>query len=237
MQEPFGTIVGFDTATATTTGAATRGDEVAYESHRDPGEGERPLHASALLGEVERAATAAGGWRGVDRIAVGIGPGTFTGQRNGIATARALAQGLEKPLVPVGSLTALAGGIGERFPSPDELRLPVLDARRGEAFAALYAASGEELWPPFVSKPEELAGRVARLDSPPRAAGDGSLRFRSQLEDAGARIPADGDQAHRMAARQVCGLAANADPVEPRRIEPVYLRRPDAELWRERQLG
>ena len=58
----------------------------------------------------------------------------------------------------MGSLAALAAGIGEPFGERDEPRLPVLDARRGEAFAALYGGTGEELWPPFVAPPEELGG-------------------------------------------------------------------------------
>jgi len=230
-------IVGFDTATATTAVAAFNAGAIPFESALEPGEDERPRHASVLMREVEAAADAFGGWDRVDRIAVGIGPGTFTGLRIGISTARALAQGLAKPLIPIGSLAALAAGIGERDEQRDEPRLPVIDARRGEAFAALYGGTGEELWAPFVAPPEELAARVARLDSPPLAAGDGSLRFRSQLEAAGARIPGEGDKAHRLAARHLCRLAADRDPVEPLGIEPMYLRRPDAELWRERQHG
>jgi tRNA threonylcarbamoyladenosine biosynthesis protein TsaB len=230
-------IIGFDTATATTAVAAASAGAITYESALEAGVDGRPRHAAVLLPELEPAADSLGGWDRVDRIAVGVGPGTFTGLRIGISTARALAQGLAKPLIPVGSLAALAAGIGESPGHRDGLRLPVLDARRGEAFSALYDHHGGERWPPFVAPPEALAERVARLDPPPIAAGDGSLRFRRQLEDAGAKVPADGDEAHRLAARHLCKLAAATEPVEPHRIEPMYLRRPDAELWRERQHG
>jgi tRNA threonylcarbamoyladenosine biosynthesis protein TsaB len=230
-------LVGFDTATATTAVAAFDAGAITFESGLEPDADGRPRHAAALLPEIEAAADALGGWTDVEAIAVGIGPGTFTGLRIGISTARALAQGLEKPLIPVGSLAALAAGIAERLADRDEPRLPVIDARRGEVFAALHGATGEELWEPFVAAPEELAMRLARLDSPPLAAGDGSLRFRSQLEGAGATVLAEDDQAHRLAARHLCRLAADREPVEPLRIEPMYLRRPDAELWRERQHG
>jgi tRNA threonylcarbamoyladenosine biosynthesis protein TsaB len=230
-------IVGFDTATATTAVAALDAGAITYESAHEPAPDGRPLHARILMPELEAAAESLSGWDSVDRIAVGIGPGTFTGLRIGISTARALAQGMRKPLVPVSSLEILAAGIEAAGEAGDAPRMPVIDARRGEAFSALFDEAGRELWPPFVAPPEELATRIAALDSPPLAAGDGSLRFRRQLEAAGATVPVDGDQAHRLAARRLCRLAADSEPVEPQAIEPMYLRRPDAELWRERQHG
>ena len=95
------------------------------------------------------------GWRDLDAIAVGVGPGTFTGLRIGIATARALAAATGLPLRPVSSLAALAAGIEA------PLRLALIDARRGEVFGALYEGD-ERLWPPFVTPPEELARAAPR---------------------------------------------------------------------------
>jgi tRNA threonylcarbamoyladenosine biosynthesis protein TsaB len=108
----------------------------------------------------------------------------------------------------------------------------VVDARRREAFAGLFGPDGDELWPPLVAGPEQLAERVAALSEPPLAVGDGALRFRSELEVAGAEVPAGDEPAHRVSARHVCLLARDPAPLES--IEPIYLRRPDAELWRER---
>jgi tRNA threonylcarbamoyladenosine biosynthesis protein TsaB len=82
------------------------------------------------------------GWRALERIAVGLGPGTFTGLRVGVATARGLAQSLGIELVGCSSLRALAEGghVGSEATDPASLGgtgvLAVLDARRGEAFAA-----------------------------------------------------------------------------------------------------
>jgi len=228
-------VLGFDTATDDVAVAVTIDGRPVAERRVDARPGEYPRHATALLGEIEAAVDVAGGWPRIGLIAVGIGPGSFTGLRIGVATARALTQGLSLSVAGVVSLEALARGIGELDPA--RRRLAVIDARRREAFAALYGIGGEPEWPPFVGEPDALAERIAALEQPPLAAGDGSVRFRAQLEAAGAEVLPDTDPAHRIAARHVCLLGAGATPVRPEEIEPMYLRRPDAELWRERDPG
>ena len=84
-----------------------RDGEVLHESLLGLSEKGSPQHTTALLGEVERAAEAAGGWDAVERLAVGVGPGSFTGLRVGIATARALALSRGLPVRGVGTLDAL----------------------------------------------------------------------------------------------------------------------------------
>jgi tRNA threonylcarbamoyladenosine biosynthesis protein TsaB len=226
-------IVGLDTATPVVAVAVTRGEEVLREAEHGPDQEGRPRHSSLLLREIEACAEAAGGWDEVERIAVGIGPGSFTGLRIGIATARALGQGRGVPLAGVGTLAALGLAIrdADRSGRPS---LPVLDARRDEAFAALFGPGGEELWPPTVLGPGQLGERVQSLEATPVAAGDGSLRFREQLEAAGAEVPGPEDPVHRIAARHICALGRAKEASPPDGIEPIYLRAPDAERWRER---
>jgi tRNA threonylcarbamoyladenosine biosynthesis protein TsaB len=187
-----------------------------------------------LLEEVEQAAAAGGGWEEVDLIAVGLGPGTFTGLRVGISTARGLALSLGLPARGVCTLDALAAGIAEAERSSVSSALAVLDGWRGEVFAALYDPDGVRIWGPAVYRPEDLAERVAALDEPPAVAGSGAVRFREELARDGVQIADDSDPVHRVAGRHVCALAAEAAGEDPDELAPIYLRPPDAERWRER---
>ena len=227
-------MLGIDTATADAAVAVARGAELLDERRAEPGPDGRPRHAAVLLDEVEAAVARAGDWGGIGLIAVGVGPGTFTGLRIGIATARALAQARGLGMAPVGSLAALAAGVG-RDRAPGRPRLVAIDARRGELFAALFDPAGNELRAPFVAAPQEVATSLADAISGALAVGDGSLRFRDELEAAGAEVPAAADPVHRMRASSVCALAAGVEPVEPEQVDPIYLRRPDAEVWRDRR--
>ena len=190
--------------------------------------GERPQHASRLLALSRRRSRApAPRWQDVERIAVGVGPGAFTGLRIGVATARALAQGRGLPLAGVSSLEALARGAeAEAGGRPV---LAVIDARRGEAFAAAWHGA-ERLLEPLAIAPGDLAAKLGagRLAGP-LAAGDGAVRFREQLERAGAVVPEDRSPAHRVSAIEVCRLGAAGDVTDRDRLVPEYRREPDAE--------
>lgn len=192
-----------------------------------------PQHTTALLAEIERAAAAAGGWESVDRLAVGVGPGSFTGLRVGIATAKALGLSRGLPLSGVGTLDALGRGLGEV--GGERPCLAVLDARRGEVAAAAYSATGEQVWGPWLGAPEQLAAESPALPEPALCGGSGAVRFRQQLTSRAVEIPDDADPVHHVAARHICALAA-AKPGEGESasVAPIYLRPPDAERWRER---
>ncbi|OJU83723.1 MAG: tRNA (adenosine(37)-N6)-threonylcarbamoyltransferase complex dimerization subunit type 1 TsaB [Solirubrobacterales bacterium 70-9] len=224
-------VVGFDTATPDTAACAWRDGEVLAEAQLGLNERGRPRHATGLLAEIERCAEAAGGWAGVDLLAVGLGPGSFTGLRVGIATAKGLSVSLGLPGRGVSTLDALGAGIAAAGAPGD--RLAVLDGYRGEIFVALYDGAGEIVWKPAVMRPEALAERLAQVSEAPSVAGSGAVRFRHELEGAGGiRIPDDADPVHRVAARHICALAAAGKGSES--LDPIYLRPPDAERWRER---
>lgn len=175
--------------------------------------GERETKAAAVLAAAEVLLDEAGFAAGdLERIVCGTGPGSFTGIRIGLAIARGLCLALDIPLAGVSTLAALQEG------APGAL--PIIDGSRKEIFTLV---AGE----PAVLKPEQLELKPGML-----CVGDGALRYRSLLEAAGAEVPPDASELHLVRARFHARLAADFGPAE--RIEPIYLRVPDAEKALER---
>lgn len=246
-------VLGFDTATAATVAGLRLADGRTLERRDDPLPGAHPGHATRLLDMARGLLEQAGiGWRTLDRIAVGVGPGTFTGLRVGIATARGLAQSLDLELAGVSSLQALAvgafagegaatqpaatqGGDAAAEAAVDAV-LAVIDARRGEVFAAAYARTAgpapRELSAPRALAPERLADLLCRAPGDGErwlALGDGAVRYRGDVEAAGVTAPGDDSDLHSVSAAAVCALGLAA-PAGPSALLPDYRRRPDAEL-------
>ena len=233
--------LGFDTATHATAVGLRLADGSALRERDDPAPDEHPGHATRLLSLADELLSRADiAWSALDRVAVGVGPGRFTGLRVGIATARGLAQALSIDLVGVPSLHVLAEAALQSTIAPGEGVLAVIDARRGEVFAAVFAAAGKAgVRQPGRERPlhpRELGDLLATAREEGLtcerwlAVGDGALRFREHLEAAGASVPPEGSQLHRPDGVVVCELAGRLAPA--RRLEevaPDYRRRPDAE--------
>ena len=218
-------ILGIDTSTAVTSACVLRDTGETFELVPDPSRLDaKPAHARETLptvtGVLARAELRPDE---LDAVAVGVGPGAFTGLRIGVATARALASAWSLALRPVSSLAALAAGAGD---AGDEIVLAAIDARRGEVFAALHRGR-EPRWPPFLVAPTELGEHIGRADVAPVAVGNGAVRFRGVLESAGARVPADDSELHVVRALHVCLLACDVSAVAPEAVVPDYLRGPD----------
>ena len=234
-------VLGFDTATRATSVALVDTDNgEVLERRDDPPPGARPRHTTRLMAlVVEVLGEAGAGWPDVDRIAVGVGPGTFTGLRIGVATAQALARARDIELVGVSTLHALARGASAAAPGPrsaSEAVMAIIDARLGEVFAAGWAAAdaGRADAVPVVGPralaPEALAETMRADGRTWLAAGDGAVEFSEALEHAGARIPEPESRLHRVSAVEHCRLASALRPEPLEGIQPEYLRLPDAEI-------
>jgi tRNA threonylcarbamoyladenosine biosynthesis protein TsaB len=238
-------VLGLDTATLSTAVGLRLADGSALQARDDPATAGSPGHATRLLAMVaallERAGVA---WSELDRIAVGLGPGRFTGLRVGVTTARGLAQSLSLQLAGVSTLGALADAAAVRGAEGCDGVLSVIDALRGEAFAGAYLVAGRradgELSFPGPLAPEALQGIAAQADERAGAGrrrwlavGDGAVRYRLNLEAAGVLVPADQSPLHLVQGGTVCELGARG-PAAPayEQVVPDYRRVADARVAR-----
>ncbi len=157
----------------------------------------------------------------VERLLVGVGPGTFTGIRIAAATARALSLSTGTALSKNSTLAALAAPALSRNADV----LAVLDARRGQVFAQRFSEAGPTTGISCVG-PEDLFAEGA-----PLVVGDGAVRYREALSSLG-RIPPDGAPLHRVTAAGHV-LSADLAPVSAEELVPIYVREPDAEVRRD----
>jgi tRNA threonylcarbamoyladenosine biosynthesis protein TsaB len=163
-------------------------------------------------------------------VAVDVGPGLFTGMRVGIAAAKALALGLRIPMIGISSLDLLA------FPCrhTDRVVVPVIDARKGEVFSAMYRqvpGGVQQVSAPTVGSIDDLIADLMARSQDALCVGDGAERYREELiegyhcEVSGPVHPSPGALVQLAHAR-----ALREEWVRSDEIEPIYLRAPDAQI-------
>jgi len=226
-------ILALDTSSAAGSAALVRDGRVVVERAGDASR----THGERLPAELMAALDAAGvTLKDVDRLAVAVGPGSFTGLRVGIATIQGLAVARGTAVTPVSTFEALAWharGTADAIAT-------WIDAHRGEVFATLFTRDGRTT----IEAPSALSP-TATLDawapalaplSRVRWLGDGAVRYRDIVDERmGSRAAIDPTPPLLAGA---IGLIASADPdraVRPHALVPLYVRRSDAELARDRR--
>lgn len=198
----------------------------------------KKTHSERLMPLLDQLLTESGIEReSIEALAVAAGPGSFTGLRIGLATARGLAQALAIPVVPVCTLKAMA----EAVPTPGTLICPLLDARRSQVYSALFRRSSqppaglETLIEPAALPLDHLIASLRAFEEPVIFLGEGLQSYAAQLKDSlpekRAVIPAAPFRLYRAALVALEGLRLlQADP-QASYLEalPRYLRRPEAE--------
>jgi tRNA threonylcarbamoyladenosine biosynthesis protein TsaB len=196
-------------------------------------------HAEALIPSIDFICRQTGlTMRDIGVVAVDIGPGLFTGMRVGIAAAKAIAQALRVPMIGISSLDLLA------FPQrrAERLVVPVIDARRGEVYYAAYRSvpgGVQRVVEPTVASPDDvIADLVARSDEV-LCVGDGARIYADRIRAAVTKVDlADQASPYPSAAplvRLAHARAMREEWVQPSAIEPMYLRKPDAQInWSSR---
>jgi tRNA threonylcarbamoyladenosine biosynthesis protein TsaB len=207
-------LLALDTATTAATACLWRDGTVLAEGERRGGHvAQEVLVLCDQLAERAGVTTAE-----LDAVVAGIGPGSFTGVRIGLATARGLALALGVPAAGASTLAALRDGAGADA-------IGCIDARRGEVFAESEQITGAARTPESLV---ELA-REGQL-----VVGDGAVRYRELFEAAGLLVPDDDDPRQLPAARLLAERASADGFATP--LEPRYLRRPDAEEVKSNEL-
>ena len=228
-------ILAIDTASSVSSVAVASEGKLQAEVTVEAGR----THSETLLSHIEGALSFAGVERSaLTGVAVSIGPGSFTGLRIGLATAKAIAYGLGIPLVGVSTLAALALAV----PVPDVHTLALMDAQKGNAYAGLYEwrdGSLHEVRPVRVAPLAEAIAEAADMGKPVLLTGELAVKKRARLGNLPDNVTLA--PAHLLTARAshvawlgIARLAAG-ERDDPMTLEPFYIRRSEAEvLWEKR---
>lgn len=196
-------------------------------------------HSETLVPNIEAVMELTGIERDdLSAVAVSLGPGSFTGLRIGLATAKALSYALSIPLVGVPTLEVLAAAL----PYPGAIIAPLIDAQKGNAYYALYEYVKTELVckkDVVVASPKEILASLEEENAPVILTGD----FLPKLRKTGLELPENVSFApitHRLPRASLVAVRAikrlkKGEGKSPMDLEPIYIRRSEAEvLWEKR---
>lgn len=227
-------ILAVDTSTQTEGVAALDGDTVRAVIHTT----NTQTHARRLMSTVDATLKMAGmGINDFDGFAVTTGPGSFTGLRIGIGAVKGFALATDKPVVGVSTLEALAGGV----PGFRGRVCPVLDARKGQIYTALYECRGEDrevIEPACVADPEQW---LSRIDPPCLFVGDGLHAYKGFIEETRGPEPQYAPACFNTLNACVVGQIGRREfergnTVQVDRLTPLYIRKSDAEIKLEKAM-
>jgi tRNA threonylcarbamoyladenosine biosynthesis protein TsaB len=244
-------VLALDTTTRPGSLALVRDDQVLAVASGDPGR----THAERLPGDITSLLSGARvDLKQIDVFAVAAGPGSFTGLRIGIATIQGLAFALDRPVVAVSTLDALARIAAESTSQSPALVAAWMDAQRSEVFAALYQVCAR----PGGSQSLDAGAAFDLIDGPvSEAPGEVLVRWHQMAAGRTIHVAGDGVGRYRdLLARHLGSLYQPVEPlpalapvigrlgvrealsghaVAPHAVRPIYVRRPDAELARDRR--
>lgn len=230
-------ILGIETATLVSSVALATADTLLAEITLQT----KKTHSELLMPHIAKILDSAGVKKtDLKAIAVSIGPGSFTGLRIGLATAKTLAYALKIPLIGVPTLAAMAYGC----PVPGVILAPILDAQRGNVYQALFEWKDgrlQEIMPATVMEIDEVLASLAQYNTPVVLMGEAAVLHKEKIKQAGHPLVIAAPHVIIQRASSVAGLGHRLIKEgvhhDVMALEPLYIRRSEAEVLWERRHG
>lgn len=229
-------ILGIETATLVSSVAVATADTLLAEITLQT----KKTHSELLMPHIAKLLDSAGVKKtDLKAVAVSIGPGSFTGLRIGLATAKTLAYALKIPLIGVPTLAAMAYGV----PVPGSILAPILDAQKGNVYQALFEwkeGGLQEIMPATVMAIDDVLANLAQYQTPVVLMGEAAAIYSEKIKKAGNPLVLAAPHVIIQRASSVAGLGhgllSEGVQHDVMGLEPLYIRRSEAEvLWERRQ--
>lgn len=224
-------ILAINTSATSGSVALAKNGEITYVSYLDI----RLTHSERLMPQIDIALKQNNlKVKDLDLICVAIGPGSFTGIRIGLATAKGLSFAFQIPLLALNNLQLLAHNIS----GSKRARLAMIDARMSEVYAALYDQDGNEIIKAKNCKPSEI---IEEIDQPVLVIGDGAKKYADVLEKSDLDYKIANAHQNLDLASALISIALQKEIIPEydfnfiSKLEPNYLRRSQAEIEKEKK--